>query len=366
MGESSPYQYTYKDIERYHAGQMSPEEMHRMEMAALDDPFLADALEGYTYTSTPKSDLEKLNERLNERTNRKARVIWISKKYNTLKVAAVLIFVIAGSWLLVVSKQKPASDLALEKKAEPKINNETSKARIDSGLINKNADSLNEANKDLASTNNFSEHKKKFKYHYNKQNDKNSVAIVTSKPNSQNSQPALEAPAKDNASAVQITPTARMSRFKSETNQYQDSTDKIAGYANANKLPADTIKNVNVVLKPQAVPNLSEVVVTKAKTNRKLSRSAFAVKDTLEPEEGWDEYNDYIANHIKSPEEARAKNISGEVQLSFDVNHDGRPVNIRVEKSLCDQCDNEAIRLLKEGPNWKKKKNKKGKLRIHF
>jgi hypothetical protein len=37
-----------------------------------------------------------------------------------------------------------------------------------------------------------------------------------------------------------------------------------------------------------------------------------------------------------------------------------------VVKSLCNKCDEEAIRLLKEGPKWKKKKNKKGSVTIRF
>ena len=41
------FQYSAQDIQRYLKGQMSPEEMHAIETAALDDPFLADAIEGY-------------------------------------------------------------------------------------------------------------------------------------------------------------------------------------------------------------------------------------------------------------------------------------------------------------------------------
>ncbi|MBZ4191071.1 anti-sigma factor family protein [Niabella beijingensis] len=41
------YQYTVEDIQRYHSGSMSAAEMHEMEKAALSDPMLADALDGY-------------------------------------------------------------------------------------------------------------------------------------------------------------------------------------------------------------------------------------------------------------------------------------------------------------------------------
>ncbi|RYY30799.1 MAG: hypothetical protein EOO04_03720 [Chitinophagaceae bacterium] len=40
-------QYNSEDIRRYVQDEMSPGEMHAIERAALDDPFLADALEGY-------------------------------------------------------------------------------------------------------------------------------------------------------------------------------------------------------------------------------------------------------------------------------------------------------------------------------
>ena len=42
--------YTAADIQRYLSGNMSASEMHAMEKAALDDPFLADAIEGMDQT----------------------------------------------------------------------------------------------------------------------------------------------------------------------------------------------------------------------------------------------------------------------------------------------------------------------------
>ena len=88
--------------------------------------------------------------------------------------------------------------------------------------------------------------------------------------------------------------------------------------------------------------------------------------DTLEPAEGWARFDDYVAANIVTPEEFKDKQAAGEVQLSFDVDKNGHPTNITIVKSLCGKCDEEAIRLLKEGPKWKKKKNKKGKITIKF
>ncbi len=69
MSEEKKYKnYTAADIEKYHRGLLSPGEMNQLEKAALDDPFLADALEGYKTTAANiSSDLSELEKKLEER-----------------------------------------------------------------------------------------------------------------------------------------------------------------------------------------------------------------------------------------------------------------------------------------------------------
>src|SRR5437764_112698 len=71
--------YSAMDIEKYHRGELSPAAMHAMEMAALDDPFLADAMEGYMVASgknsMTKDNIPELKQRLAERIAKKDR--WI-------------------------------------------------------------------------------------------------------------------------------------------------------------------------------------------------------------------------------------------------------------------------------------------------
>jgi 5S rRNA maturation endonuclease (ribonuclease M5) len=54
------------------------------------------------------------------------------------------------------------------------------------------------------------------------------------------------------------------------------------------------------------------------------------------------------------------------VVLLFDIDKKGNPINIKIERSLCTDCDQEAIRLLKEGPKWEVKKNKNGIVNVRF
>ena len=65
--------YSATDIEKYRKGELSAREMHDLEQAALDDPFLADAIEGLTAHPDPAEDLSDLHERLNKKVAEQAR-----------------------------------------------------------------------------------------------------------------------------------------------------------------------------------------------------------------------------------------------------------------------------------------------------
>jgi TonB family protein len=75
MSSSSEYQagYSRETLLRYLSGQMSPAEMHALEKAALEDPFLADALDGLKQetSSQLKNDLDSLDQQLINRTDPK-------------------------------------------------------------------------------------------------------------------------------------------------------------------------------------------------------------------------------------------------------------------------------------------------------
>jgi hypothetical protein len=98
--------FTSEDIARYLKREMSAEEMHAMEKAALDDPFLADAMEGFTETSLTEdkfsSDLAELRTRLQERTNMPSDGKGVvSFTGNTWWRVAAAVMLLAGSGALV-------------------------------------------------------------------------------------------------------------------------------------------------------------------------------------------------------------------------------------------------------------------------
>jgi CarboxypepD_reg-like domain len=99
---------------------------------------------------------------------------------------------------------------------------------------------------------------------------------------------------------------------------------------------------------------------TEQREQRRSRDDNMKLENEPEPEDGWPNYDSYLSNNLNIPDDAlRGKQSgSGSVEVSFEVNKYGEPVNFKVEKSLCDKCDQEAIRLIKEGPKWKRKAKK--------
>lgn len=55
----------------------------------------------------------------------------------------------------------------------------------------------------------------------------------------------------------------------------------------------------------------------------------------------------FIASHLKYPEEARAHNINGIVNLELTISHQGDVIHTKIIKGLGYGCDEEAIRVAK-------------------
>jgi protein TonB len=67
---------------------------------------------------------------------------------------------------------------------------------------------------------------------------------------------------------------------------------------------------------------------------------------------GKDKFNQFVADNQKYPAGARKNNIQGDVELSFLVNADGAVSDVRVAKSLAEDLDKEAVRILHASPKW--------------
>ena len=72
---------------------------------------------------------------------------------------------------------------------------------------------------------------------------------------------------------------------------------------------------------------------------------------TPQPVIGKRSYQKYLKENLVRPADEKCAQVKGKVVLTFLVNKEGRPFYIKVKESLCESADKEAIRLIQEGPD---------------
>ena len=410
------------DIERYHKGLLSHQEMNELEKAALDDPFLADALEGYAATpANISSDLSELKKKLDERVSER-KVISMAPSGNSFKwwkVAAAIV-ILGGVGFLTFKlstrgKQNSIAEVNEKKASETPatvIVDSNKKTTIDSTSIAKNrnegaittANSVNKhtvkSTQEKADTTNSAGRSSISrtsatpgiatvrKQNIDSFNEKSDVEVRTTaaplpvkKAESRAAQPAGVV----NEEQARVQPqtnnfTGRVLDANKNAIPFANITgtrNKVETYADASGYfslaSPDSVLNVRVrsVGFENGVIDLknngyNQVVLHDDKTaedkifsfkNSEVneSRASDIQVDQPEPVDGWTNYNRYLANNIDVADDLKKRYDNGQVELSFDVNDSGVPMNIKVDKSLCKKCDAEIVRVVQQGPKWRKK-----------
>jgi len=456
-GKETNIIYTAQDIEQYLSGKLTPLQMHAMEKAALDDLFLAEAIEGYEGMNAGewKKELAALKTQF-ENNGTTAKVIALPKRNNNWWKAAAAVLLIGGittiAYLMVNKKENQQIAQTVQKQTS--LDTSVTTAAITPATTAEAPDATvtipDKLSTEKKSYNQATTIKNDIAANGNTVADSNFIYKPGKQPTATPVQKYAEAAADDFAKSNTAPVTANeapasvanntvngvtvlnkaannqaeydkvLREKKEEKIQYQRDQQlnrifaaQVVG-ADNNPLPfanisiksenfgtyadvkgnfrlvsADSLITVEIKsagYQPQLFTLHSNVqqnkivlaeddLALRQKTvvgygtyaKSKVSRRATLLKDSVvnvEPADGWDNYNTYVDNNIEIPEDILKKNIHGQVELSFDVKSNGTITNIKVDKSLCDNCDEAAKRLIEQGPQWKTKNGKKGKGKV--
>ncbi len=138
---------------------------------------------------------------------------------------------------------------------------------------------------------------------------------------------------------------------------------------NSEEIKVGEESQIDVNLNPD-VSSLSEIVVVGYGVSGEDSETEYAFTPPT-PEGGKNAFKDYIRENIKYPGKIEDP-VKGTVRLKFTVKTNGEIANLEILKSLGENFDQEAIRLVNEGPEWKpaelngKKVERDVKVKIRF
>ncbi len=402
-GSDHTRKYTVADIEKYVSGQMTSAEMYALEKEMQDDPFLAEAVEGYMIMPTAPVPMQELSGMLAAK-NISATVVPIRRNRNWLAAAAAVLILLAVGvawyWLNPVADESLAK-VDQKEKLEPKQAYEPISERGTEDIKSVPDETMERAAKAKGD-----------------QTEKNSKPIVAPAP----SQPSSLSPASaelaieeavEEKSAANITSTQERKETLSKippAAKARQAPQHIATYilggtvtdsahnplpfvniavenANVNTysdaggrfriISGDSILNARVksvgyeeqtvalasrqtnkVQLKAATADLGALVTTGYGTKKKTKNIQQQSQDDVvaeneeepwaEPRDGWGYYDIYLQNN------QRLMSFRGSiVDLSFMITPTGYMYDFKVEHSNCPPCSREAVRLIKEGPAWK-------------
>lgn len=419
--------YDSGDIRRYLQKQMSREEMYAFEKAMMADPFLADALEGFQQADATTSNrhLAEIEQRILGKKEQAKVVPVTSSSKQWLRIAAIFVVIVGISLVTyrLLNDGSGNAELAKNKtSAIEKAEADTARQEVDSiGPATVLPEPGISAEQPLASAS-----KRSGSPIVSEEAAKRTTASAPIADAGAGAEIKDTAGASDMASTSEAltmsAPTAASSKkaesstlLKQEARQrlneqeikgkVVDSKGQPIPFASVSinrtqgtavdkdgnfKLKApDTVANVDVsvvgygtvratirsdaenkIVLNESKEGLSEVVVTgkgKMLSGRVAGVDVQNSKNSPVPEGGWANFNRYVDSTVMKAKENNQTNISGNVELAFEVDKQGKPVNIKSIHAPNKEAETKAVDLIKKGPRWKTpRRNAKANVTIQF
>lgn len=402
-------------LEASKKGLLNAEQQHQVEKLMLEDPFYADALVGWEEIDDTElsADLAKLESRLDERLEGKNKIgFWTI----TRRLAATLLILITASfvffWLqntdedpkafttkkeadtkvrpstdslesinpdqlekpkLTASnkEEKPKSitlsttpnegaltEVAIQTEEETEIENidlkalsevtetNTAQAKMEESVRMKAAKTVVEEKNEaqMARTMDVQSMLQSRVAAVRIDEPKTSLTVVDASDLSPLPQVSIL-----NKSTVQGTATDIQGKAEIPSDSSAVYIARYLGYV-SQEFRLNDLSKMNDTLKMEAdITDLAEMITT-SPTKENQKRLLARANQKAAPVMGMPDYKDYLEENIIYPE--NESKTRGTVRVEFTINADGSLSNFEIKKSLSTAFDEEAIRLIKEGPAW--------------
>ncbi len=359
--------YTSDDFERYYSGKMTVGEMHEIEERALEDPFLADALEGYEFTKSPSKDMAGLRSKILKNPKEPANIFTIRRNNNWLRIAAVLLLVtgaslifykinlnsstktLAGSEMqkshaadsvsLLAKIDSPANDNMAFQQESPKPSSEKKvSTSTDKTIKEENATTIKKKQEEKKSSGKVEVIKVD-----GKSQDENESSIEVASIKS-------ERAADKNAAANKKLMIARNDEAKAQ--KYNDTV----GYLEAKPKSRKEIATRSEVDKAAPSPTVLLRNIDQSSQIKSLLVQANSKVDGQQLSSGNKQFDEYLKSNLQ-PVLYNNTRQTGVVVLSFVTDSTGKSGDIKIAYSSCPVCENQASDLLQKGPLWGENRN---------
>lgn len=393
------------DIEKYLKGELTPAEMHALEKQALNDPFLAEALEGGSQLNATdfSNDVAELNAKIVKRkTFIPAWPLRIAAGFLLITVAAIIIW--------SVLDQEPEQQLALEENTVKEIPETVQSKPSIPAPQKENQQPSTELREQVAQTPENPPKERSKKSASNTVVEKEKTESARSADNRVKSL-SREKRLDQKNEVAKIDPTKKDELRSPSANEikiaegYIASIDArptiITGWVMSAE-DGTPLSDVDVAVKGTSVKTKTDAkgryAITANTPNKTLVYSSEGLESTevkidgidstylpvkleitdeaqkeaavqpsdlnfdfiptkvftipAHPESGNREFKQYLEDNHKYPQEAKAAKIEGTVVIEFKVDATGALSEFKIVRGIGKGCDEELIRLILQGTKW--------------
>jgi len=400
--------YNAQDIHRYFSGKMDAAEMHAMEKASLNDPLLAEAMDGYHELSainTPdgyaaiQSQLDALRDKISGKT------VPLKKRTNTWwKIAAAVLLLISGAYALYRMNNKSEVRIAQKNDSAKVINPVTSTSpaqdTVSAIVAQVNTDSISGLKtatvKNYAaatsqpkpiplaydSVKNIAMNEKKEATAQRDLLQNYSASSATLPPAQQEYAANNNKVASSATSFLKKTTIVKSTLFQGKVtdadnnpipyaeliiNNHQQSKTDAKGFFNltssdslirldvsaVNYYPKTITLNANNTAAIQLTPKKTTLHKNLLDTTLHLSTVQLLYNGGVEPKEGWEQYRLYLVNQLSNSVYDDGRKVVGETIVQFEINRINQPSNFYFEKSIDEDVNNAIENLILLQTEWR-------------
>ncbi|MDR1103031.1 MAG: energy transducer TonB [Tannerella sp.] len=298
---------------KYIRGERKGKEAHRIEREAMQDPFLAEALEGFDAVDGPHAErIASIGRRLSSRTRRA-----YLRTGRLAAAASLLLCLLAGGYFLL---NRPVSDRFIAQSPGPV---ETAPEEEPASM----APSQDTGNA-----------------YRQRESARAAVPKKTASPT----------PVADEPVTVADVPAAVAEDYSPDEMKIEVASGEETPYLAEEEAMTPA---------PGAVFVPDTVVAEKVRPETRKMALADRVPEEPaekapplpcpEPQTGMKAYREYLAKALIRPSEGACAGVKGTVEIQFRIDAQGNPYDFTVKRSLCPEADREAIRLIGRGCRWK-------------
>ena len=316
---------TPEELVAYGQGNLSNREMHRLELHLINCELCNDALDGITGIEETALNKNIKNIRAKTETKSNIKISITNKQWMAMAASIALIAVVS---IVFYFLPKGEDNMIAEK---PPVKEELL-AVDDSSSKNKTADSLNK----IAV----------------REDSLLAIADVPAPQIIAREEQPIEV-VEEESKSLGVSDLPQGMADLATQNDTAFLADNIIQTLDAEETETEEDQDTAARSKKTAAPTAgaetparSEAITSDAKLDTTSDYNA------AEPVKGRRSYERYLKRNLKYPDAAKESKIEGEVVLVLTINTFGSVTNVDVVQSLGYGCDQEAIRLIREGPQW--------------